>query len=263
MDFSITLAGKQTVLTTGAFKWDSPDPPLSADHLFFSAHTPPSFRFTSAGLCCVAHLRSLAIEDYTLLGICSAEESSRLSKLIRNVNFERVPLCGQSDYEDYIDEGYFPLFDDNDGQVCTASILNPLFLFFSTKSTALHKNQHVPAFPEFDGQREKLAARNGKSGMEIICAHSSNVCRSPNGSSASESKSGPKRVTTQMFSGKLARQRDRKGTSRKQKLHTKMNNRMDNKRIAMKVPIYELKTTVSYNYGLPLSSLPSPENKWV
>lgn len=40
MDFSITLAGKQTVLTTSAFKWDSPDPPLSADHLFFSAHTP-------------------------------------------------------------------------------------------------------------------------------------------------------------------------------------------------------------------------------
>lgn len=136
-----------------------------------------------------------------------------------------------------------------------------MLFFFSIKLTALHKNQHVPAFPEFDRRREKLAAHKGKSGMEIICVHSSDVCRSPNGSSASELKSRPKRVTTQMFSGKLARQRDRKGTSRKQKLHTKINNKMDNGRIAMKVPIYELKRTVSYNYGLPLSSPPSPENK--
>lgn len=38
MDFSNTLAGKQTVLTTSAFKWDSPDPALSTHHLFFSAY---------------------------------------------------------------------------------------------------------------------------------------------------------------------------------------------------------------------------------
>lgn len=88
-----------------------------------SLPTPLSFRFTSAGFCCVAHLRSLAIEDYTLLGIYSAEESSRLSKLIRNLNVEQVPQCGQSDYEDYIDDGrdhcYFLVHDDDDDPVCT------------------------------------------------------------------------------------------------------------------------------------------------
>lgn len=129
------------------------------------------------------------------------------------------------------------------------------------KLTALHKNPKATAFPEFDRNSEKLHECNNKSGMEITCPQYSNNSRSPNGSSSSELKSRPERKATQMFSAKLLRQRDRRGTSRKQKLHTKMNNRVDNKRIGIKVPINEIRRNVSYNYGLPLSSHPSPKNK--
>lgn len=47
----------------------------------------------------------MTIEDYPLVGICSTEESARLSQLIRIVNLERVPAYGDSDDEDYSDEG--------------------------------------------------------------------------------------------------------------------------------------------------------------
>lgn len=47
----------------------------------------------------------MTIEDYPLVGISSAEESARLSQLIRIVNLERVPAYGDSDDEDYSDEG--------------------------------------------------------------------------------------------------------------------------------------------------------------
>lgn len=259
MDFSITLAGKQTVLLVHLRETHLTL--LSLLTICSSLSTPLSLRFTSAGFCCVAHLRSLAIEDYILLGICSAEECSRLSKLIRNLKVEQVSRCGHSDYEDCLDEGrdhgYFLVFDDNHGVYS----LNDKSLFhLFLQLTEIHWNQQALAFPEFDRQGEKLHACNSKSGMEYTCVRSPNIGRSPNSSSTSESKSRPKR-TTNVFSAKLLRQRDRKGTLRKQKLNSKMNNRMENKRICVKEPIYELKRTVNYNYGLPLSSFPSPENK--
>lgn len=263
MDFIITLAGKQAALTICAFKWYSPDPPLSADHLFFSAYPPVLQVYLCWSLLCSSpskpghwglhSLRNLLCRGkFQIVQTdpkCTFWATSSTSK-IRLWRFYRwlFPIALLVRKKE---------LDDDDAQVCIASISNPHFLFFSIKLTVLRNNRQVPVFPEFGRQREKLPACKGNSGMEIICAHSSNLCRSPNGSLASKSR--PKRATAQMFSGKLLRQRDRKGTSRKQKVLSKM----ENKHIAMKVPIYELKRTVSYNYGLPLSSCPSPENKWV
>lgn len=45
------------------------------------------------------------MEDYPLVGICSTEESARLSQLIRIVNLERETVYGALDDEDSSDEG--------------------------------------------------------------------------------------------------------------------------------------------------------------
>lgn len=104
---------------------------------------------------------------------------------------------------------------------------------------------------------------NSKTDTESSSAYSSYIGLSSNGASSTEPKSKSKPVTTQTLGSKLVRQRDRNGISRKQRLHAKINGRMDNKCTTMKIPIYESKRTVSYNYGLPQSSFPSHQKKWV
>lgn len=103
--------------------------------------------------------------------------------------------------------------------------------------------------------------RNSKTDAESSSAYSSYVGLSSNGALSTEPKSESKPVTTRTLGSKLVGQRDRNGISRKQRLHAKIHGRMDNKCTAMKIPVYESKRTVSYNYGLPQSSLPSHRKK--
>lgn len=73
-------------------------------------------------------------------------------------------------------------------------------------------------------------------------------------------KPRPETVTSLRFSNRPARHKDRKRMSRKEKLCTDRSSRVAPEWMAAAMPVYESKTTNSYNYGVP-QSCPLARNK--
>ncbi|XP_019113045.2 uncharacterized protein LOC104920354 isoform X2 [Larimichthys crocea] len=74
-------------------------------------------------------------------------------------------------------------------------------------------------------------------------------------------KPRPAAAASNSFSNKLNGYKDRKGISRKEKLYAGISRNTASEHTAKATPVYESKRTAGYNYGLPLSSPPSPNKK--
>lgn len=71
----------------------------------------------------------------------------------------------------------------------------------------------------------------------------------------------PETETSQRFSNRQARHKDRKRISRKEKLCTDISSRVAPECVAVATPVYESKRTNGYNYGVPQSYLLAPNKK--
>lgn len=93
--------------------------------------------------------------------------------------------------------------------------------------------------------------------VEGLSISNSHTRLSPNHSP----KPRPAAAASNSFSNKLNGYKDRKGISRKEKLYAGISRNTASEHTAKATPVYESKRTAGYNYGLPLSSPPSPNKK--
>ncbi|XP_040010619.1 uncharacterized protein LOC120804942 [Xiphias gladius] len=84
---------------------------------------------------------------------------------------------------------------------------------------------------------------------------------SPKFVSFHKQKSRSAAVASKRFNNKTVGYKDRKRTSKKEKLCTEIASKGASERMVKPTPIYESKRTAGYNYGLPRSSLPAQDKK--
>lgn len=94
-----------------------------------------------------------------------------------------------------------------------------------------------------------------------IAMYNSHTRLSPKCVSFHKQKPGPATVEPKRFNSKPIGHKDRRRISKKEKHYTEIGSNGASGHMAEPTPIYELKRTVGYNYGLPPSSPPAQNKK--
>ncbi|XP_070689493.1 kinesin-like protein KIF24 [Pempheris klunzingeri] len=97
--------------------------------------------------------------------------------------------------------------------------------------------------------------------LEGISMHNSHTRLSPKCVSFHKSKPRQATMASKGLSSKSVWHKDRKGISRKKKLHTEVSSNRASGHMAKPLPVYESKRTAGYNYGLPQSSPSAPNRR--
>ncbi|XP_076586662.1 kinesin-like protein KIF24 [Chaetodon auriga] len=97
--------------------------------------------------------------------------------------------------------------------------------------------------------------------MEGMSMDNCHTRLSPKRVSSHKPKPKPATMASKRFTNKPVGHKDRKGISQKEKLHTQIRSDTASDHMTKPTPVYESKGTAGYNYGLPLSSPPTPNKK--
>ncbi|XP_054905166.1 kinesin-like protein KIF24 isoform X2 [Poeciliopsis prolifica] len=209
-------------------------------------------RFTLMGVYRAAHLSTLSMEDYPLLGVCSMEDRARLFQLVqlvksldlRSLRNDDIGIYNECDYEE--GNELFPAdsSDSPDGR-----------LDFSTENTdqrlcshfedtmhvyASHNRNDDPVHENGLATPIQLGLHSRKA---VMCdlRQSKNI---PKSETFNKLNPPPAAVTLESFINKPSAQKDKTTISRKKKGPAD---------VTKPTPVYEAKRTAGYNYGLPLS----------
>lgn len=259
----------------------------SVDHLLLC----PLCRFTAAGVRSAAQLSQVTTEDCPILGISSAEDRTQLLRLVQMLKSLHL-WCEAHDSE-------FNSTDTDKNQVgdglTHCSCLGDVYdlsgvgkrLDVSGKTFSHHQRRsfcpahvHVSARHDRNAQpgqgkeaagplHPQLVTRclelNGKGNSWIdnqntkIDPHRDSTSRPAHVSSPRLSSEA---LPSMQLSSRLVWQQERKGIAKNERLCTEKSRRKTLERKAATMPVYESRTA-GYNYGLPLSSPPVPNNRWV
>ncbi|KAG8011986.1 Ubiquitin-associated protein 2 [Nibea albiflora] len=291
-------------------------------------------RFTSVGVCRVAHLSGLTMEDYHNLGIRSMEDRTRLFHLVQMVKTLDLESLEYEDRDedndcDHGDEGYaiadssitydgcgepdedeYDDVDEKDDAVSSFSKPSRVCrrLDFSCETSDHHqkllplpvgtvhvytshnrnnklgqsKGSAISVQLDLDTESPVVCSCKGNNKHRLDVHHQSNhrtganskpdvvegisinnshARLSPKRVSSHSPKPRPATVASNSSSHKLNGYKDRKGISWKEKLHAEISCDTASEHTTKATPVYESKRTAGYNYGLPLSSPPSPNKK--
>uniref|UniRef100_A0A087YJM3 Kinesin-like protein n=1 Tax=Poecilia formosa TaxID=48698 RepID=A0A087YJM3_POEFO len=203
-------------------------------------------RFTLMGVYRAAHLSTLSMEDYPLLGVCSMEDRARLFQLVqlvksldlRSLRNDDIGIYNKCDYEE--DNELFPSNNSfsPDGKAVVCDLRQ-------SKNSKL--NERSCSCDPLNGQSIQLHVTRESS---VLNSHIRLV---PKSETFNKLNPAPAAVTSESLINKPSAQKDRKTIFRKKKSPAD---------VTKPTPIYEAKTTAGYNYGLPLSP-PQAANKKV
>ncbi|TKS78641.1 Kinesin-like protein KIF24 [Collichthys lucidus] len=258
-------------------------------------------RFTSVGVCRVAHLSGLTMEDYHNLGISSMEDRTRTLPSGYAIADGSISYdgCGEPDEDEYDD------VDEKSDAVSSFSKPSNVCrrLDFSCESSDHHQKPlpvgTVHAYASHNINNESGQSKGSAISVQleldtespVVCScKGNNNHRSDVRSHQSNHRTGanskpdiveglsisnfhtrlspnhspklrPVAAASNSFSNKLNGYKDRKGISRKEKLYAGISRNTASEHTAKATPVYESKRTAGYNYGLPLSSPPSPNKR--
>lgn len=234
----------------------------SLDHLLLCLMC----RFTAAGVHSAAHLSGLTMEDYPNLGISSMEDRTRLFRLVQTIKYLDL-CCDESECNSSDSEENHRVVDDglslcsglgHDGDERRLSGVGRRLDFSGKALGHQQKLSCNPARLHVSSTHNRRAEAGGAPCVQFVNDHDprdrdsvTDTHRNPTCGSHR-----PPHILSQLSSRRVWR-KEREGISKKETHRLKA---LEQK--AVTVPVYESRTA-GYNYGLPLSSPPAPNKRWV
>lgn len=251
--------------------------------------------FTTVGVHFAAKLCQVTVEDYPTLGISSAEDRTQLLQLVqmlKSLNLWCETPDSQCNRSDSDDKNCYVVGDSlthcsclgPDGDVYDLSGICK-HLDFSGKTFSHHQKRscypahvHVSARHDRSAQTRQHKEIAGSLYPQFVTGYLELKGRSnswidyrntktvPHRNSASRPShiSWPKLISETFSSMQLSNRRvwqhERKGLSKGEKLCTEKSRRKTLEQKAVTMPVYESRTA-GFNYGLPLSSPPVPNQR--
>lgn len=261
--------------------------PSSVDHLLLCLLC----RFTAVGVHSAAQLSQVTMEDYPILGISSTEDRTQLLQLVQTLkSLDLWCEADDSECNSSDSDGNHHVVGDG---LTHCSCLGPdedvydlsgtgKRLDFSGKTLSHHQKRscypaHVHVSARHDrnaqaGQHKEAAGPLHPQILELRKSNSwidyHNTKTDPHRDSTSRPphisshKLSSETLPSMQLSNRLVWQQERKGISKNEKLCTEKSRRKTLEQKAVTMPVYESRTA-GYNYGLPLSSPPVQNKRWV
>ncbi|XP_062418211.1 kinesin-like protein KIF24 isoform X4 [Pungitius pungitius] len=215
-------------------------------------------RFTSLGVHQAAHLSDLTVEDYPFLGIRSMEDRTRLFNLVqmlKTLNLKNEDADDDTDAEDTDHE-----------RVAAVSKLNA-----PNPPKPPHVRRRLDFSCETSDHRLNLFFSCPDKPVHVCASHIRNIVPCQGRASAIpvqvDTGSGCKEKNHhrlhfhRRISRKVVGQKGRNGILRRENFCSDIKNNVHTEHNTKPTPVYESKRTTGYNYGLPLTSPPVPDNK--